>query len=93
MITVAMHHFAGQHAPSGGRSESFQTAYSIKQKNEAIRYRYISNDCNMDEEQCEVSKKNSGIGIFTNAAVVFLERFKCGNNYIFCSIVAETGSA
>ena len=84
MITVAMHH-------PGGRSESFQTAYSIKQKNEAIRYRYVSNDCNMVEEQCEV--KNSGIGIFTNAAAVFLERFKCGNNYIFCSIVAETGSA
>ena len=38
-------------------------------------------------------EKNSGIGIFTNAAAVFLERFKCGNNYIFCSIVAETGSA
>jgi len=54
MITVAMHH-------PGGRSESFQTAYSIKQKNEAIRYRCVSNDCNMDEEQCEVQRKTAAI--------------------------------
>ena len=54
MITVAMHH-------PGGRSESFQTAYTIKQKNEAIRYRCVSNDCNMDEEQCEVQRKTAAL--------------------------------
>ena len=91
MITVAMHHFAGLHAPSGRPKLIVSAGVFNQAKNEAIRYRYVSNDCDMDEEQCEV--KNSGIGIFTNAAAVFLERFKCGNNYIFCSIVAETGSA
>ena len=85
-MPVSMHHPAAE-------VNRFRQRIQSSKKNEAIRYRYISNDCNMDEEQCEVQKKNSGIGIFTNAAVVFLERFKCGNNYIFCSIVAETGSA
>ena len=56
-----MHHFAGLHAPFLRPKCIVSDGVFNQAKNEAIRYRYISNDCNMDEEQCEVQRKTAAL--------------------------------